>query len=131
MVDVTNKVLSFPVAGLTITRVCLDYAFVLLMDEGSELRIEQALSITGESLEPVTVRPDPLDTRIAFAFRVVNRRVARAWADESGRLEIQFEGPLAITVEPHPQYEAWTYAGSQGEKAISVPGGGLTTWGLG
>jgi hypothetical protein len=124
------ELISLPVTGLTITRVCFDYAIVLLMDDGSELRLQVAMSMEGKGVPESTITPQSVGPHASWLAGLLHREMVSALIDPSGRVEIEIEGPARIVVAPHSQYEAWTYAGPSGQKAVCLPGGGVTTWDL-
>jgi hypothetical protein len=54
--------------------------------------------------------------------------VAVVMADDSGGLRVDLEGGARLLVPADPNYEAWTVAGPNGLKVVSLPGGGLSVW---
>jgi hypothetical protein len=54
--------------------------------------------------------------------------VTVATADDAGGLRIDLDGGARVLAEADPDYEAWTVAGPDGMKVVSLPGGGLSVW---
>lgn len=122
--------MTLPLIGHSISRVAFDYAVTLLTDGESELRIEAAFSIASGDDAQVVVEPSAAAEHAAVLIRLLGCQVEDANAGSDGSLRLSFSGGRSIEVKPHPKFEAWTFAGANGAKAISTPGGGLSTWGL-
>lgn len=59
---------------------------------------------------------------------LVGRTVDIATADESGTLQVIFEGGARLTVEADEMYEAWNVSGPGGALVVCTPGGELAIW---
>lgn len=83
-----------PLSARVVTRVCMDYALSLDMDDRCqgtyELRIEQEFTLCPAAGEPAHI---------------------------------------VLHVAPGRDYEAWTLAGPEGLRVVSLPGGGLSIFG--
>jgi Family of unknown function (DUF6188) len=123
-------IVNLPLVGQSISRVAFDYAVTLLTDGGAELRIETAFSIATREEAAAVVEPSVATEQASALVRLIGCEVELADAGSDGSLRLAFSGGRTIEVLPHPEFEAWTFAGADGAKAVSVPGGSLTTWGL-
>ena len=123
-------IMTLPILGESISRVAFDYGVTLLTDGGSELRIETSFSIASHDRPAVVVEPAEVGDNANALVDLLGSQVdlADTWSD--GSLRLRLSGGQMIEVPPHPEFEAWTFAGSGGVKALATPGGGLTTWGL-
>lgn len=121
--------MTLPLLGQSVSRVSFDYAVTLLTDGGSELRIETAFSIaTGE--QATVIEPSSVADNAERLVALLGSHVETADTRADGSLRLSLSGGQTIEVLPHPEFEAWTFAGPGGVKAVATPGGGLTTWGL-
>ena len=122
--------LDLGISGHEISRVCFDYGFVILTSEGAELRIQTRLVAAVRGNTPQELIPGEWGPGAAVLTTLFRRVIASASAVvEDGSLTVTFQDGTELRVPPHPQYEAWTFAGSQGKKVVCLPGGGLATWG--
>lgn len=124
--------IDLPLPGRQVTRCCLDAAFGIEFLEGREsisLRIESPFQVCRLD-ERWSLRPDDLTT-IVHALRLLWRIVVRATASADGTLNVRFDDGTELIVAYDSNYEAWELVGSGGLRVVSLPGGGLTTWGMG
>lgn len=59
---------------------------------------------------------------------LIGKKVQHAIGREDGTLVINFTDGASLSVPVDPDYEAWEISATDGFMAVSVPGGGLTTW---
>jgi hypothetical protein len=112
--------------GRGLTAVDIGYTVLFSFDGGHEIRVESEFTLydaTGEH----RITPDPA-ADAAGLHALVGTTVLTATAEDNGRLRLDFFTGEAIRVEPDENYEAWTYAGPNGAKVISQPGGELAVW---
>jgi hypothetical protein len=122
--------MELPLAGQAVSRVAFDYAVTLWTDGGGELRVETPFTITGGGGAAVRVVPAAAAGSAALLVGLLKINVETASVADDGTLRLRLAGGGTIEVGPDEQFEAWTFAGPKGEKAVCMPGGGLTTWGL-
>lgn len=60
---------------------------------------------------------------------LIGKMVKHAIGHEDGALEISFTDGAILRVPSDPDYEAWEISATDGFLVVSIPGGGLTTWG--
>jgi hypothetical protein len=117
------KGFSLPLAGLMITQICIDYAISFIFENGAEIRIGAVCVFRDESGAEVTIDPESEQTRWGPLLRVANTDLDRAEVLADNSLVLSFVGGLALSVDPSPQYEAWTCNLPTGVLYISTPGG--------
>jgi|SRR5579872_1609672 len=118
-----NKLLQVLV-GKRVTQLKVDFGFtVLFWSPGykAEIRIEQPFTFTPHGDSTLRVEPGNVDT-VCAALKIFNKDVA-AISVENGTLRVEFEGGAWLLVSPHPKYEAWDMAASDGVKIVCTPGG--------
>ncbi|GAA2794694.1 hypothetical protein GCM10010452_23720 [Crossiella cryophila] len=76
---------------------------------------------------PCASWPPPGRARAASSPTLTGTVVQAAAANESGLLLIEFDDAV-LRVEPDENYEAWSFAGPDGDKVICLPGGELAVW---
>lgn len=120
-----------PLAPGEVSRVSFDYA-VTLSTENGEVRIETAFTLSVPGRATVSVDPASVGSLAADLVALLHLRLESAEVTDAGVLSLRFGAGGMVVVEPHEQYEAWTYADRRPEvKAVCGPGGDVTTWGLG
>lgn len=122
-----------PLEGSTVTICAIDYAFNLHLvgDHASfDLRIEQPFVIRSIDGSRQIFAPTDCEncTELGPALTVLFKAVARGVASRGGSVSIEFTDGTVLVVEPHSQYEAWTFNGDDGRLIVSMPGGGLAVW---
>lgn len=106
----------------------IDFTILLSFDGGYEIRIESEFWLF-DSDGKYRIAPDPDFVSTAARLQGLSGTVAlTSIAEETGRLRIDFVNGAAILVHPDKHYEAWTFAGPDGAKVISIPGGELAVW---
>jgi Family of unknown function (DUF6188) len=120
--------------GSTVTLVLLDYrlSFRALDDDNVGLGVVIAMPFDAvERANGERVRIDPAKKSAALGQLAVGlrfRRLDSCSVAPGGILHLQFDNrELALTVPPHPSYEAWQLDGPS-FKVIAVPGGELAIW---
>jgi hypothetical protein len=119
---------TLPISTHELSRVSFDYAVSFFTDGGGELRIETPFTLSGRGREEL-VDPAAVGGHAVDLLALLHLRIDSAEAAESGSLVLRL-GDAVVTVEPHDQFEAWTFADRVGAKAVCSPGGGVTTWGF-
>jgi hypothetical protein len=122
--------LQLPIANLTVTLVTFDFAISISLGATS-IRMETAITIGGREVTPLVVDPENAADGAARFARLQGLTVTDASVDSRGELRVSFGDGTWLKVPPNDQFEAWTFAGEQGDKAVCLPGGGLATWGFG
>jgi hypothetical protein len=103
--------------------IAFDYGVTLRFASGAEVRIGTDASIgtegAAENFDPESAAP--------VADRLVSTLRKAADVDTStATLRIRFEDGTQLVVEPSVDFEAWTYAGSDGHLVVCGPGGHVT-----
>jgi len=114
--------------GKSLQSVLIEYVVRMQLSDVYFIVIESPfrLDIHGDSLSlsPEEDRDDALQA----LRQLVDRTIADATADDVGALHLTFEGGARLTVEPDPDYEAWSVSGPGGALVVSTPGGKLAIW---
>jgi len=121
-------IMKLAIAGHSISRISFDYAFSLSTADGAELRIETAFEFIVGDERPALVEPSCAVEQSRALVRLLHREIEASHITETGELLLRIEGGTTIRVSPHDEFEAWTFAGANGEKAVCMPGGVLATW---
>ena len=111
-----------------LSRVAFDYGLLLLTDDGTEARIEVDFVMQHPGHESVRCKIDrPAD----FAGLLVAslRQPMSLEVGDDGALFVLLSVTHAITVEPDPDYEAWTVTRTDGSRLVCMPGGEIARWG--
>lgn len=122
--------LGLPFAGQSISRVAFYFGVLFLMHGGSELRIDTAFDFRPESTL-MTIDPSTASGFASTLIGLLHIEIEAAKVTDAGALELCFRGNSVLNVAPSDEFEAWTFAGAEGSKVVCMPGGGVTTWGLG
>jgi hypothetical protein len=120
---------NLELSGQSVRSIALDYAVTLVLDGGVEIRIATAFSVRAPSGQVVQIDPEQLGPGLEHIVDVLHGTVTDAVAQESGTLVLDFDNGAQLEVAPDDSYEAWTLAGSHGQKVVAGPGGELSTWG--
>jgi len=120
-----------PLSGLRVTRCLVDFSFglELLADhQFFTLTIEQAfnVAVAGSGMAEITPAADPAS--VCPALALLDRVVQDATAFKDGRLDVRFSDGSTLTVDPHPQFEAWNLTSDSGVRMVALPGGGVASW---
>jgi hypothetical protein len=118
---------ELPIAGRTVGRVAFDHAVILWTDDGGELRLETTFTFIDISGATTSVVPAAAGASASLLIGLLDCNIAGATVGDNGALRVSLDAGT-IEVGPDQEFEAWTYAGAKGEKAVCLPGGGLTTW---
>ena len=121
----TDAEWTFALDGEQITRVCVDWAALVLLAPPLEIRVEGRCTL-GRPGGVVELDPDGGD--LAPALRLVRASVAAVRAGKDGWLRVDLVSGGALTVPPDDQYEAWQVADEHGVRIVCTPGGGLAVW---
>jgi len=125
---VSSEVRELPHVGWTVTRICLDWQFRLLIapddpyGESAELVVGGAFQYHASNSARHDLRPGPPQASLAPALALHDQRVSRFAASADGRLELAFEDGSYLRVSPDEHYEAWEVTGPVG--LLCGPGGG-------
>lgn len=93
---------------------------------GFEIRVETSFTLrTHDGDHRIVPGEESSAARLSELSGLV---VTLATADDSGGLRVDFDGGARLLVEADPEFEAWTVAGPDGLKVVSLPGGGLSAW---
>jgi len=117
--------------GRAVSRCLIDYAFSLeFLESGvvTTIRIGGKLRLKHRELL-IEIDPEDAD-EIGRASLLVRKTVDRAVAREDGSLEVSFTDGTILSVSPQSDYEAWEAQAADGMKVVSLPGGGLSIWGV-
>ncbi|MCW2540071.1 MAG: hypothetical protein JWN95_1796 [Frankiales bacterium] len=121
--------MNLRIVGQSIERVSFDYAVTVLTDGGAEIRIETAFSLRAPSGESVVVDPSQPGRATELMTSLLHNMITGAEVnEESGTLVLDLMNGTRLEVGPSKSYEAWTFTGECGLKAVARPGGGVSTW---
>jgi hypothetical protein len=95
---------------------------------GYEVQIESRFTIRTPDGDHALVAGKDTDAAATVLDALTGRLVTVATADDAGGLRIDLDGGARVRAEAGPDYEAWTVAGPDGMKVVSLPGGGLSVW---
>jgi hypothetical protein len=115
-------------AGQKIVGQEFGYTVSLEFTGGYEVRIETGFVLRDRDGDHEIVPGENADADGARLEALTGQPVTAAVADDSGGLRVDFEGGTRLLVPADPNYEAWTVAGPNGLKVVSLPGGGLSVW---
>jgi hypothetical protein len=124
-----TKAVPLSLTGRQVTQLRFDYAFgIELHDDspGTSVRINVPFTLNN-GIDSVSYDPEH-GFECGPLLALLHKHVVSATAIEKGCLEIVFTDRLVVSVNPHPQFEAWEMVSSDGTRVISVPGGDLVTW---
>ena len=119
-----------PFRGLGVTQVRVDFAFGLILGGGGTVTIISAATLgwARVAARPEKVALEPGRQDVAAGLVLFGAEVTSAVAFKSGALRLVFGDGHMLTVEPDPDYEAWTATGPDGMLVVSLPGGELAVW---
>ena len=130
MPDEADGRIALPIAGQQLTQIRIDHRLALLFQSGAELSISGNGSLTGAGRRE-DFAPERL-VNVLAALALLWDSVVAAEATADGSVAVSFSKDRVLTVMPDPDYEAWEFVdGDGGLRLVSLPGGGLATWGLG
>lgn len=116
--------IDLDLAGRTVDRLELSTVLDLAFSDGSMLRVENDLQITGA--DGAVTRADPAaPASMAPVLALLHAEVVTAAASDDGGLDIGFTDGTRIRVEPDDSYEAWSFSGGGHRGLLSGPGGVL------
>jgi hypothetical protein len=121
--------MQLPIVEASVTTVLFDFAISLNLNAAS-IRIETLATVERPGIDSLTVEPESPGEGATEFVRLRGLVVKAASTADNGELTIEFDDGTHLVVPPNDHYEAWTFAGEHGEKAVCLPGGELTTWGL-
>ncbi|MFI5729649.1 DUF6188 family protein [Kribbella sp. NPDC051587] len=116
---------ELPMGGRVVEQCLVDHAFSLRCDEAHLIRIEGPMTYWDSNGWPHQVDPDSEPVGMGVLLQLLRRTVVSAEA--AGGLQIEFDDQSRLQVEPD-DYEAWSYAGPDGMRVVSLPGGDLAIW---
>jgi hypothetical protein len=119
---------ELPLVRHTIVSLEFGFSLTLRTDRGCEIRIESNFRVTELGTEVFRGVPHTLLSENDSVQSLVGRLVAHATASSDGGLLVNFADGTTLVVPVDPNFEAWTIAATEGFKAVSVAGGGLTLW---
>lgn len=120
--------IEYAIEGQQIDRICVDYAVTLQTSDGAELRIETAFTLTRDDTPPVEVNPECIGVAATHVLDLIRLRVVWALIEDSGNLELHFDGGRRLMCPPHNDFEAWVLVAANGERIVCLPGGGTAHW---
>jgi hypothetical protein len=115
-------------AGQKIVGQGFGYTVGLDSTGGYDVRIETGFVLRDRDGDHEIVPGENADADGARLEALTGQAVTAAVADDSGELRVDFEGGTRLLVSADPNYEAWTVAGPNGLKVVSLAGGGLSVW---
>jgi hypothetical protein len=115
-------------AGQQIVGQEFGYTVSLEFTGGYEVRIETGFLLRDHDGDHEIVPGENADADGARLQALTGQVVTVAMADDSGGLRVDLEGGARLLVPADLNYEAWTVAGPNGLKVVSLPGGGLSLW---
>lgn len=118
-------VVALPVEGQQVTQIQMDHRLGLMFDGGGLLAIGGVAVIERQDVEPER------QVNVLAAIDLLWDRARRATADAGGSLTVEFESGRHLSVPTDPEYEPWEFVSRGGDvRVVSLPGGGVATWGL-
>lgn len=129
VVDRSNVPLALPVSERKVTQVRIDYHLGLHFDSGGLLSIGGVATLRfGERDQ--TVEPDR-QVNVLAAIDLLWDTVTTADASPDGSLTVEFaSGRTLFIPNADADYEPWEFVDESGDvRVVSLPGGGLATWG--
>ncbi|OZD03598.1 hypothetical protein CH281_12335 [Rhodococcus sp. 06-221-2] len=120
--------MELPLVRHTIVSLEFGFSLTLRTDRDCEIRIESNFEITEPGTEVFRGVPHMLLSENDSVQRLIGRLVAHANASNDGDLLVEFADGTRLAVPFDPDFEAWSIAATEGFKAVSVAGGGLTLW---
>ena len=127
-----EELVVLPLQGWSVTQCCVDYGFTINL-----WRVEGEFSIRIETSFSLVASKEELAIHIGFgsirelapALEIFSSSVDRAVVYRSGKLSLNFSNGIFIQIAPDEQYEAWIVTGPHGFRIVSLPGGGIASWG--
>lgn len=120
--------MNLPLAGAQITAEFNGFIVVLQTESGYELQIETDLHLASPTITNVQSPPDSGEQRDVDPQAFFAGKVQSAEVSDSGSLSLTMESGNRLSVEPDPDFEAWTLTGPGGYRVVCMPGGKLATW---
>jgi hypothetical protein len=121
---------QLPLSGRTVSRFNVDNTVSIeFLDPGKErliIILEQCFTIWFEGIQYLLSPNDRI--HLGPLFLLLHHVVIRAWAFKDGRLRLEVENTGILEIEPHPEYEAWSFVGEGGMRIVCLPGGELAVW---
>lgn len=117
-------------SGQTLTAVRLDDAGILFLTigEGWLVAVENDYELSGPTGLQRTL--DGVEDDMVHALTAVTGSEVESFrVRPDGGLVIGVRG-LQLAVPPSPDYESWNVVGPEHVRVVSMPGGGLATWGV-
>jgi hypothetical protein len=111
-----------------LTRADIGFSVRLEFSGGYEVQIESRFIIRTPNGDHALVAGKDTDAAATVLDALTGRLVTVATANDAGGLRIDLDGGARVLAEADPDYEAWTVAGPDGMKVVSLPGGGLSVW---
>ena len=116
-------------AGQVISKIQIDFMLRLWTEGGWQFNLEGDvyLSEAGRQtklLDTQTTSQDAMEDLLPF----VGATIVEVLVAAEGHLAINLGG-VQISCQVVPQYESWQLHGPNGEIAVCLPGGKLSTWG--
>jgi hypothetical protein len=121
---------ELPLGDPQVSRIAFDFSLSFVTAAGAEIKIETPFRLKRTNMAETTLDPEDLAVAASTLVSLLRQQIEAATAKADGSLLVLFGDGTEITVPPAERYEAWTFAGLDGVKAVATPGGGLTTWGL-
>jgi hypothetical protein len=126
-----RRTVKLGIVGQSVERVSFDYAVTLLTNAGAEIKIETAFSLRGPRKQTIFVDPIRPVGATELTISILHMKLADATVDQvAGSVVLIFDNCARLEGPADESYEAWTFAGDNGIKIVSQPGGGVNTWGL-
>lgn len=118
--------------GRQLDEVQFGHMLRLFFAGGFELQVESGVRlVTGDGDQQVPADVEPGTPGSAAVSGLVGRTVAGTEllsGAETGGLRIDLGDGVELRVAPDTDYEAWNLTGPDRQRAISLPGGEISTW---
>lgn len=126
----SEKSIELPLSGATVSQIRIDYRLGVLFDSGAELSIGGVATLRSSG-PSVAIEPERR-VNVLAAIDLLWDSVVRADASPEGQLSIEFSKGRTLVIDPDAGYEAWEFVTEDTVvRLVCMPGGGLTTWGVG
>ncbi len=121
----TGDYFEFPVEGDTVSRLAIDYAFtIFLQDTHLTVVVEQEFAYSSGSTSGILRAPD----RLTPVLELIHKPVRSLRAFKNGRLTFAAAPDITMTVEPDANYESWHVNGDFNLLIVCMLGGKLAVW---
>lgn len=122
--------MNLGINGQSVTEIQLGYQVSLDFSDGHNVQIENDFAhINKTGKFDISLRNGISETDAKQISLLRGSVVTTATVSDSGALELKFDDGSEITVQPDPDYDAWSFSGPHGTEIVCMVGGNVTTFG--